>query len=308
MHLFFSESFTSPSLILHYSTLISKEPLHDDGFITKRDVYKQEPWETYSYGCHCGGKDNGYRYLLHRPLHKKKGRRICRTVGEKIGNWKWKVDGMISYDNLSGRKKRLFYEVTKLYPDDRSNDKWIMEEYTISDTPLTKVNKSEFRDYAICAIKKKSKKESSFVEEEEEEERVDTEVTSGVNFVEPSMDEAFECNILHSDSTDEINELQEPMPKSYKVQLRRLKKVRVASVEDKMRKVRLRWFGHEMRRGTDALVRRCERLALDGFRQGKGRPKKYWRKVIRRDMEQLQLTEDMTQDRKIWRTRIRIEG
>ncbi|PHT45838.1 hypothetical protein CQW23_14996 [Capsicum baccatum] len=79
---------------------IANETLHDDGFIKEHDVFKQEPWETYSYGCHCGGKDNGYRYLLHRPLHKKKGRRICRTVGENIGNWKRKVDGMISCDNL----------------------------------------------------------------------------------------------------------------------------------------------------------------------------------------------------------------
>ena len=82
----------------------------------------------------------------------------------------------------------------------------------------------------------------------------------------------------------------------------------MVSVEDKLRKVRLRWFGHVMRRGTDALVHRCERLALDGFKQGRGRPKKYWREVIRRDMEQLQLTGDMTLDRKIWRKTIRIEG
>ncbi|KAF3635094.1 GDT1-like protein 5 [Capsicum annuum] len=38
-------------------------------------------------------------------------------------------------------------------------------------------------------------------------------------------------------------------------------KVSVASVENKMREVRLRWFGHAMRRGTDALVYRCDRLA-----------------------------------------------
>ncbi|PHT38522.1 Metal tolerance protein C1 [Capsicum baccatum] len=35
-------------------------------------------------------------------------------------------------------------------------------------------------------------------------------------------------------------------------------KVGVASVEDKMREVRLRWFGHVMRRGSDAPVRRCD--------------------------------------------------
>ena len=43
------------------------------------------------------------------------------------------------------------------------------------------------------------------------------------------------------------------------------------------------------------------------FRRGRGRPKKYWVEVIRQDMEQLQLTEDMTLDRKVWRTRIRAE-
>ncbi|KAM3375418.1 hypothetical protein P3S68_014132 [Capsicum galapagoense] len=85
-------------------------------------------------------------------------------------------------------------------------------------------------------------------------------------------------------------------------------KVGVVSVEDKMREVRLRWFGHVMRRGRDAPVRRCERLVLDGFKRGRGRPKKYWREVIRRDIELLQLTEDMTLDRKIWRKSIRIEG
>ena len=84
-------------------------------------------------------------------------------------------------------------------------------------------------------------------------------------------------------------------------------KVGVASVEDKMRQGSLRWFGHVMRRETDTPIRRCERLALDSFRRGRGRPKKYWGEVIRRDMEQLQLTEDMTLDRKVWRTRIRAE-
>ncbi|PHU20424.1 Cyclin-B2-4 [Capsicum chinense] len=75
-------------------------------------------------------------------------------------------------------------------------------------------------------------------------------------------------------------------------------KVGVVSMEDTMREGMLRWFEHVMRRGTDAPVRRCERLALDSFRRSKGRPKKYWRKVLKHDMEQLRLTEDMTLDRK----------
>ncbi|KAF3653224.1 hypothetical protein FXO38_15745 [Capsicum annuum] len=82
---------------------------------------------------------------------------------------------------------------------------------------------------------------------------------------------------------------------------------RLGSVEDKMQEVRLRWFGHLIRRGTNAPVRRCERLALEGFKRGRDRPKKYWREVIKRDMEQLQLIEGMTLDRKLWRKNIRIE-
>jgi len=58
--------------------------------------------------------------------------------------------------------------------------------------------------------------------------------------------------------------------------------VGVTSVEDKMREGMLRWFGHVM-----SPVRTCERLALDGFKRSRGRPKIYWREVIRHDMELL---------------------
>ena len=51
--------------------------------------------------------------------------------------------------------------------------------------------------------------------------------------------------------------------------------------------------------GTDAPIRRRERLALDVFRCGRGRLKKYWREVIRQNLEQLQLTKDMTLDKKV---------
>nr|XP_033510141.1 uncharacterized protein LOC117274918 [Nicotiana tomentosiformis] len=62
-------------------------------------------------------------------------------------------------------------------------------------------------------------------------------------------------------------------------------KVSVAPMDDKMREVRLRWFGHVWRRSPDALVRRCESLALAGMRRGRGRPKKYRGEVIRQDMD-----------------------
>ena len=85
-------------------------------------------------------------------------------------------------------------------------------------------------------------------------------------------------------------------------------KVGVAPVVDKMREGRLRWFGHVQRRCADAPVRRCERMAVVGLKRGRGRPKKAWGEVIRQDMVLLQLTEDMTGDRRVWRSSIRVEG
>ncbi|KAJ8557154.1 hypothetical protein K7X08_002779 [Anisodus acutangulus] len=85
-------------------------------------------------------------------------------------------------------------------------------------------------------------------------------------------------------------------------------RMEVASVEDKMREARLRWFGHVQRRNINSPVRRCERLGMDGYMRGRGRPRKYWGEVIRRDMAHVQLTKDMTLDRGLWRIRIRVEG
>ncbi|KAG5627861.1 hypothetical protein H5410_013079 [Solanum commersonii] len=84
-------------------------------------------------------------------------------------------------------------------------------------------------------------------------------------------------------------------------------KVGVTLVEEKMQKTRLRWFRHVMRRCTDTPTLGCERLSMDELKKGRGRPNKYWRGVIRQNMTQLQLTEDMTLDRKVWRTHISAE-
>jgi len=54
--------------------------------------------------------------------------------------------------------------------------------------------------------------------------------------------------------------------------------MRVNLVEDKMLEVRLRWFGHAMRRCTDAPV--------GWFIKGRGRPRKFWGEVIRLGMVQ----------------------
>ena len=81
--------------------------------------------------------------------------------------------------------------------------------------------------------------------------------------------------------------------------------VKVAPIGDKMRESRLRWFGHVKRKSVDALVRRCERIDIPEGRRGRGRPKKSLDEVIREDLKVVGLTEDMAQDRKLWRDRIK---
>ena len=84
------------------------------------------------------------------------------------------------------------------------------------------------------------------------------------------------------------------------------KRVGVAPLEDKLRETRLRWFGHVKRRSADAPVRRCEAIDLSYYKRGRGRPKMSWDVVIRSDMKFMGLTEDMAQDRNMWRSRIKI--
>ena len=47
-------------------------------------------------------------------------------------------------------------------------------------------------------------------------------------------------------------------------------KVEAVSIIDKLRELRLKWFGHVHRRHTNALVRGCERLITGDVRQGRG--------------------------------------
>ncbi|XP_018631867.2 uncharacterized protein [Nicotiana tomentosiformis] len=85
-------------------------------------------------------------------------------------------------------------------------------------------------------------------------------------------------------------------------------KVGVAPVVDNMQEARLKCFRHVKRRRIEAPVRRCERLASVDRRRGKGRPKKSCGEVIRQNMAQLELTEDMALYRRVWRSKIRVEG
>ena len=80
----------------------------------------------------------------------------------------------------------------------------------------------------------------------------------------------------------------------------------MVSIEDKMGEARLRWFGYIRRRLRDAPVRRCETIKCLDYRRSRGRSKKSWSEVIRHDLKTLGLLEDMAQDRKLWRDRIKV--
>ena len=51
-------------------------------------------------------------------------------------------------------------------------------------------------------------------------------------------------------------------------------KIGVASIEEKMRENRLRWFDHVQRRPTNAPVRRVDRIKLRQVKRAQGRSKK----------------------------------
>jgi len=83
-------------------------------------------------------------------------------------------------------------------------------------------------------------------------------------------------------------------------------RVGVAPLEEKLRETRLRWPKHIKRMNVDAPMRMCEALDLLHYTRGRGQPKTSWNVVIRSDMRCMGLTEDMTLDRNLWQSRIKI--
>ena len=81
---------------------------------------------------------------------------------------------------------------------------------------------------------------------------------------------------------------------------------KVAPIEDKIRETRLRWFDHVKMRSVDAPMRRCEMINIPESKRGRDRLKKSLDEVIREDLKVVSLTEDLTQDRRLWRDKIKI--
>ena len=59
-------------------------------------------------------------------------------------------------------------------------------------------------------------------------------------------------------------------------------------------------------KSKSALVKRCERINLLDYRRGRGRSKKSWKEMIKEHLNFLELTENMAQDRSLWKSRIQV--
>ena len=53
-------------------------------------------------------------------------------------------------------------------------------------------------------------------------------------------------------------------------------------------------------------MRRCELINIPRGKRGRGQPKKSLDDVIREDLRVVDLSDELAQDRKLWRDRIRI--
>jgi len=60
------------------------------------------------------------------------------------------------------------------------------------------------------------------------------------------------------------------------------------------------------RRSVDAPVRSCERINTPIGKRGRGRSKKSLDEVIKKDLKVVGLTEDMAQDKRLWRDMIKV--
>ena len=80
-------------------------------------------------------------------------------------------------------------------------------------------------------------------------------------------------------------------------------KLGIDCVSDLVRRSRLRWFGHVVRKDDQQWVRKCMDFKVDGS-AGRGRPRKSWLECVNDDMKKFGLKKEMAHDRTVWRSAI----
>ena len=75
---------------------------------------------------------------------------------------------------------------------------------------------------------------------------------------------------------------------------------KIAKLGDKLRKARLRWYGHVKRRKEDYVGKRMMEMAVVGIRK-RGKPRRRWMDLVRENMERVGGREEDEVDRVKWR-------
>ena len=77
------------------------------------------------------------------------------------------------------------------------------------------------------------------------------------------------------------------------------KELGVNSIKEKVREMRLRWYGHMQRMEENNKVREIVDMIVP-----RGRPRGRWMDCVQKDMQELRITPDHAQDRIFWRSNI----
>lgn len=83
-------------------------------------------------------------------------------------------------------------------------------------------------------------------------------------------------------------------------------KVYMTEISDKIKKSRLRWFGHVVRRPRHVAAHKYNNLLVKRVKRGRGKLKSTWKKLVVRDLRTLDVKTDLVQKRFKWKCKIHI--
>ena len=78
----------------------------------------------------------------------------------------------------------------------------------------------------------------------------------------------------------------------------------MAPIEEKLTQHRLRWFGHVQRRPPEVPVRNGVLERVDNVKRGRGRSKLKLDELVKRDLNDWNISKEIVLDRSTWRLAI----